>query len=232
MARVSIVTSTYNRSNLIGKAIESVLNQTIKMWEYFIVDDGSTDKTRKIVKKYADKDRRIHYINKGKQPYYTYVRNIGIEQATAPYLCFLDDDNWWEPTFLEEHLKVHRIKDIAVTYSGRVVHYVDNGVREYISLIKYTGITDPLNGVVDVGDLMFKTALVKEVGGFTKDKDLVGYCSDLRLIDSVLEANPQMRIVLIPKYLHNYRAHGGSMTQRKLADRTKGIYNEEEQWKL
>jgi len=52
------------------------------------------------------------------------------------------------------------------------------------------------------------------------------------LVDAVLEAHPEMKMVLIPKFLHNYRAHSGSMTQRKLADRAKGIFREEEQWKL
>ena len=46
---ISIITSTYNRSHLVGKAIESVLSQTYKDWQYWITDDGSTDKTKKVV---------------------------------------------------------------------------------------------------------------------------------------------------------------------------------------
>ncbi|OGK67150.1 hypothetical protein A2377_00750 [Candidatus Roizmanbacteria bacterium RIFOXYB1_FULL_41_27] len=207
------------------------MQQTYKDFEYLIIDDGSTDKTRKVVKKYLV-DPRIHYVNEGKQEYYTHVRNIGVKRATGRLICFLDDDNWWEPTFLEDHERVHRQKDVAVTYSGRIVHFVDKGVSEKVPLVKYMGTTDALNGVLDVGDLMFKTALVKEVGMFSKEKDMIGYCSDLRLVDAVLEAHPEMKMVLIPKFLHNYRAHSGSMTQRKLADRAKGIFREEEQWKL
>lgn len=228
---ISIITSTYNRSHLVGKAIESVLSQTYKDWQYWITDDGSTDKTKKVVKKYLT-DPRIHYINEGHSKYYTVNRNRGVKRATGELLCVLDDDNWWEPTFLEEHERVHQQKDVAITYSGRIVHFMDKGISEKVPLVKYIGITDPLNGVLDIGDLMFKTKLVKEVGMFSEELDLIGYCSDLRLVDAVLEAHPEMKMVLIPKYLHNYRAHSGSMTQRKLNDRAKGIFREEEQWKL
>lgn len=231
MPKVSIVTATYNRSHLIGRAIESVIKQTESDWELFICDDGSTDKTRKVVKKYLT-DKRIHYINEGHSEYYTINRNRGVKRSTGQCISFLDDDNWWEPTFLEEHLRVHQLKDVAITYSGRIVRLMDKGTSENVPLIKYTGITDPLNGVLDVGDLMFKTELVKEVGMFSEELDMIGYCSDLRLVDSVLETNPQMRMILIPKYLHNYCLHGQSMTQRKLRDRAKGLFTEEQQWKL
>jgi len=231
MAKVTIVTSTYNRSHLIGRAIESILKQTEKDFEYFVCDDGSTDKTRKVVKKFLT-DPRIHYINEGHSEYYTVNRNRGVKRATGQTICFLDDDNWWEPTFLEEHLRIHSAKDVAITYSGRVVHFVDNGTSEQAPLIKYTGTTDVLNGVLDVGDLMLKTSVVKEVGMFSEEKDMIGYCSDLRLVDAILEAHPEMRMILIPKFLHHYTAHSESMTQRKLRDRAKGLFLEEEQWKL
>lgn len=67
---VSIVMPTFNRSNTIGMAIESVLAQTYKYWELLIIDNESTDNTSVIVKKYLENDPRIkyHFVHKSKIP--------------------------------------------------------------------------------------------------------------------------------------------------------------------
>ena len=58
----SIILPTYNREKFISKAIESVLKQIHQEWELIIIDDGSTDNTNKIIKKYTSKDDRVRYI--------------------------------------------------------------------------------------------------------------------------------------------------------------------------
>ena len=87
---ISIIMATHNRAHMVGNAIESVLWQTIPNWELIVVDDGSTDNTKAVVKGYGD--RRIKYINEGKQEYYTHVRNIGIKESKGELLCYRDDD--------------------------------------------------------------------------------------------------------------------------------------------
>jgi len=68
---VSVIIPTYNRANLLPRAIKSVLNQTFKDFELIIVDDGSTDNTEEVIKEFQRKDERIKYIkydkNKGAQ---------------------------------------------------------------------------------------------------------------------------------------------------------------------
>ena len=59
---VSVIIPTWNRSNLIPTAINSVLNQTYKDWELIIVDDGSTDNTEEVIKKFQTNDTRIKFI--------------------------------------------------------------------------------------------------------------------------------------------------------------------------
>ena len=93
----SIVIPTYNRADLIVKAIESVFSQTSTDWELIIIDDGSTDNTEEVVR--ALKDQRIKYYyqkNKGRSA----ARNYGIEKTSGTYICFLDSDDY----YLENHL--------------------------------------------------------------------------------------------------------------------------------
>jgi len=60
--KVSVIISTYNRANLLARAIKSVLNQTFQDFELIIVDDGSTDNTSEVVEEFEKKDSRIKYI--------------------------------------------------------------------------------------------------------------------------------------------------------------------------
>ena len=89
----------YNKAPYVGKAVESVLEQTYPDWELIVVDDGSHDGSGDIVKQYTDpRIRLLRQENAGVST----ARNNGAAQAQAPYLCFLDADDWWEPAFLEE----------------------------------------------------------------------------------------------------------------------------------
>jgi len=60
--KFSIILPTYNRANLVGRAIESVLRQTYPNWELIIIDDGSTDNTKEVLKKFQKRDDRIKVI--------------------------------------------------------------------------------------------------------------------------------------------------------------------------
>jgi glycosyltransferase involved in cell wall biosynthesis len=98
-ASFSIIIPLYNKAPYVHKAIESVLSQTFSNWELVIVDDGSTDNSSYVAKSYNDS--RIIYIQQDNEGVST-ARNNGVLHSHFPYLCFLDADDWWEPTFLEE----------------------------------------------------------------------------------------------------------------------------------
>ncbi|HBR15685.1 MAG TPA: hypothetical protein DD723_09160 [Candidatus Omnitrophica bacterium] len=112
MPKVSVIIPTYNRSDFIGRAIESVLKQTFQDYEIIIVDDGSTDETREIVlwlSKVNDKIKYFYQPNKGVSA----ARNRGLEEAKGEFIAFLDSDDSWAPEklalqvkILEEHPRV------------------------------------------------------------------------------------------------------------------------------
>lgn len=100
---VSVVVSTYNRADLIGETIKSILNQTYRNLELIIVDDGSTDNTREVVEGFGD--WRIRYIFTDNWGGPARPRNIGIKRAKGEYIAFCDDDDLWFPNKIEEQLK-------------------------------------------------------------------------------------------------------------------------------
>jgi glycosyltransferase involved in cell wall biosynthesis len=91
---------TYNREKLIIRAIESVLAQRFRNFEFIIVDNGSTDHSGAIADEYAARDSRISVIHSERGNIGS-GRNIGLDAATGDYIAFIDDDDYAEPDFLE-----------------------------------------------------------------------------------------------------------------------------------
>jgi hypothetical protein len=102
MFSVSVVIPAYNAQKWIGRAIESVLNQSVAAAEILVVDDGSTDGTAEAVKKYGSPVRYIHQANAGAGA----ARNKGIEAATGEWIAFLDADDEWYPHKLASQIAI------------------------------------------------------------------------------------------------------------------------------
>ena len=95
---ITVIINVYNGEKFINKCLDSIINQTYKDLEILIINDGSTDNTLNIIKKY--KDKRIRIIstdNKG----LSVSRNIGIDNAKGDYLYFIDSDDYIEPDTIE-----------------------------------------------------------------------------------------------------------------------------------
>lgn len=97
---ISVLMLTYNRENLVSRAIESILSQTCRDFEFIIVDNGSTDRSGQIADEYGEKDLRIHVIHR-EQGNIGAGRNTALDAAKGEYITFVDDDDWAEPDFLE-----------------------------------------------------------------------------------------------------------------------------------
>lgn len=103
MPLVSVVIPLYNKEPHIGRAINSVLAQTVSDFEIIVVNDGSTDKSPDIVKNFRNpKIQLIHQQNAGVSA----ARNKGIHEAKADLIAFLDADDEWNPNFLETVLRL------------------------------------------------------------------------------------------------------------------------------
>ena len=99
MPKFSIIMPGYNVEDYIERAVNSVLNQTEKDFELIIVNDGSTDNTKKICDEFKDKKIKIvHKKNGGLSD----ARNEGVKKATGEYLIFIDSDDYWDKDLLKE----------------------------------------------------------------------------------------------------------------------------------
>jgi glycosyltransferase involved in cell wall biosynthesis len=99
---VSVILPTYNRADTLGRSVSSVLEQTFDDLELIIVDDGSTDSTAVVVKKFLD--IRIRYLRLASNRGASAARNAGIQQARGYYVAFQDSDDRWLPEKLERQL--------------------------------------------------------------------------------------------------------------------------------
>ena len=91
--KVSVLMPAYNVEKYVGEAIESILNQTFKDFEFIIINDGSTDNTPKIIKEYAKKDKRIKFIDNKKNKGFIASLNECLDNATGEYVAKMDSDD-------------------------------------------------------------------------------------------------------------------------------------------
>ena len=99
---VSVIMPAYNRAHVIGRAIRSVLAQTFEDFELIVVDDGSTDNAQDVVKSFTD--TRLIFLRHEQNRGATAARNTGISASRASYVTFLDSDDEFAPTKLEEQV--------------------------------------------------------------------------------------------------------------------------------
>ena len=126
MPRFSVIIPLYNKAPYVGKTVESVLGQTLGNYELIIIDNGSTDGSSEIVAGFTDP--RIRTIRLDKNVGVSNARNNGVAMATATYITFLDADDWWEPTFLEEMRGlIERHPDAGIYGTGYYI--VKNGKK-------------------------------------------------------------------------------------------------------
>ena len=115
---VTVITPMYNSGKYIEETLESVISQTHENWEMFIVDDGSSDNCVEVVNGFKNFDHRIKLITSEKNQGAAISRNIGIREANGRYIAFLDSDDLWVPTKLEEQINFMSKNQLALSYSS------------------------------------------------------------------------------------------------------------------
>ncbi len=126
--RFSVIIPLYNKTPYVKKAIESVLAQTWRDFELIVIDDGSSDGSFAVadaaLKESAVPYQLVHQENAGVST----ARNNGVSLSHGDYICFLDADDWWAPTFLEKMGGLIRDYPEAGIF-GTNYYYVKNGVE-------------------------------------------------------------------------------------------------------
>ena len=121
--KISVILSAYNEEKFISKAIESVVNQTLKDIEIIIINDGSTDNTLDIINSFAEKDNRIVVIDQQNIGLGA-SRNKGMKIAQGEYVTFLDADDWFTEDAFEIAYNEAKAKDTDITMY-QMINYDD-----------------------------------------------------------------------------------------------------------
>lgn len=112
---VSVIMPVYNAGKFVDEATTSILNQTYKNLELIVIDDGSTDKSREIVNKYAKLDKRVKVITLAKNRGPSYASNVGIKKARGTYIARMDADDMSLPGRIEKQVAyLRKNSDIAM----------------------------------------------------------------------------------------------------------------------
>ena len=138
--KVSVIVPIYNTEKYLPDCLNSIISQTYKDLEIILVDDGSTDKSGKIIDDYAKKDKRIKVIHQ-KNAGQSAARNKGIKTATGAYLSFVDSDDRIKPSFIDELLALYEEDGISIAVCGHEYQRVKLGTSKnlYQSPLKPRG---------------------------------------------------------------------------------------------
>lgn len=118
---VTIFTQVYNTKAFLDRCLSSVVNQTLGNFDYILVDNGCTDGSSEILRRYAEADSRIKLVRleKNRQGF---MLSIMQEHAEGRYIAFLDSDDWWELDHLERLFHIAEEGNFDIVCTGTVFH--------------------------------------------------------------------------------------------------------------
>ena len=217
---VSVIIPTYNRAELLPRAIQSVLNQTFKDFELIVVDDCSTDNTPGVVNKFLKKDDRIKYVrlteNSGTP---AHPKNIGILNSKGGYIAFLDSDDEWLSRKLEKQINLFKkYKNYRVgLVACNALIFEQRSNSEYLYKIpKYKDVFQKFlvkNFIPSTSSVMVKKDVFGNIGLFDENLKL-GEDWDMWI-----RIAQKYDFDFVPEPLFKYYIHGGNITQTSSADK-------------
>ena len=173
---ISVVIPAYNAEQFLDETLESVLSQTYENWECIIVNDGSTDNTESVAKKWCEKDSRFRLTIK-ENGGLSSARNWGIKESKAEYIAFLDADDVLTPDSLEVRINVLIEQNVDLV-ATKLQHFTDklpkvskNNARQDVLYYAKEGLTQLMAfNKVTPSTVLCKKSVMDEVGGFTWHK--------------------------------------------------------------
>ena len=143
-SRVSVIIPAYNVGHVIRVCLDSVLNQTLKPYEVFVINDGSTDDTESVAKSYGNKIILINQDNKGQGA----ARNAGLKRASGSFIAFIDADDYWLPDFLSKTIEFLNVYTQAIAVYTAWFRVLENGSKEIVPPMMKNSDSDNLKPVV------------------------------------------------------------------------------------
>lgn len=216
--QVSVIIPAFNAEKYLERTLESVVDQTFRDFEVWVVNDGSTDRTEEVAKDFESRDKRVQLLtisNSG----VANARNTGLAVARGKLVAFLDADDLWHPSKLEK--QVARLEDCRNNSQIAGCYSLFRRIREDDTVFQSGSSYGPsgcifgshlvLNYVGNGSSLLVHKSVAKQVGGFDPSyaKKGIGGCEDWDFQLRILEDHG---LVSVPEFLVGYREYSGNMS--------------------
>lgn len=220
---VSIIIPTYNRADLIGETLDSILAQTYQNWECIVVDDGSTDGTNSLMDEYVKQDIRFKYLinerTKGAQG----ARNIGLLNAKGGFIQFFDSDNIMYAHYLKVKMSAfQQNKDFDIITSFSHVKNVNDEIIDIFTWRTIGVIFEKLirqHTYVDTNSALIKREIFKD---YLLDENVPSF----QELDLHLQLSKKANYGMVWEFLTAYyRRDIDTISSDKIKEKKGEIYN-------
>lgn len=214
---ISVVMAVYNDAKYLAEAIESILNQTYKDFEFIIVNDGSTDNSLDVINDYAQKDDRIKVIDLGENQGFCTALNRGIEIAQYEWIARMDSDDISVPDRFEKQMAFLADNPDIIVLGTYISHINAQGDILSVNAVGPTTRAEMQERIqkahpvyVMHGTVLMKREIVEKVGGYN-----VTFVAgeDIELFARMVKHGT---ILAMPEALYLYRIHGSSMSMTRM----------------
>lgn len=206
---ISIIIPVYNVGQYLEKCLESVINQTYKKLEIILVNDGSTDNSVSICKKYERKDKRIKLINK-ENGGVSSARNCGLDICIGSYVTFIDSDDYVEKDYIETLYKKLKKYNVDIVFSNAINIY-ENGKTDVLNRSDKDEFLEGNNIIKEIlnekiitsvcwGNL-YKSNLVKDIRFDIKMR----ICEDMKFLLGIIKKITKSVVITEQKYYYVVR---------------------------
>lgn len=184
-AKVTVVIPTYNRCDLITRAITSVLNQTFQEWKILVIDDGSIDGTEQVVSDMMVDDQRISYYRMPRNAGQAHALNTALQMINTKYMIQLDSDDWLENHTLEKLVSAmeKEPETTAMAYGNYTVWTRKKPIYETLRPFTNKEKYEFISYGPTLCPRFFRTSCLRAVGGWdTHDRFEGRYVEDRRIM--------------------------------------------------
>lgn len=178
--KISVLMTVYNDQKYLSIAIESILSQSFKNYEFIIVNDGSIDDSLKIIEKYKEKDKRIIIINNTTNIGITKSLNKGLLYCKGKYIARMDSDDWSFPDRLQKQYDFMQ-KNSYLGLSGGTIEVCDKNLNK-LNVREYPLTDNSIRNIIfryspfAHSATIWKAKLMKMVGGYNSNIPLSQDC--------------------------------------------------------
>lgn len=226
MSKVSIIVPVYNVEKYLRKCIDSLINQTLNDIEIICINDGSTDKSLKILKEYKNRDSRIILLNQENSGQ-SVTRNRGIEIAKGEYLGFVDPDDWIDLDYYEKLYNAASTNDTDIAVGG-IIRVTGIKKKKFLNFEKET-LTDNTKLKFELCDVPEKSYIWNKIYKTQKLKEINLKFEEGRIFEDCI-FTPQAlfflgKMVTVPNtYYYYLRRNNSTVKQRSQKANADSIY--------